>query len=171
MIRMDQLFAPPRDSLSQPLDHLLACHRRIEERLDVLVRAGEAYRESPREAAEAIQNACRFMDLSGQLHTEDEEKSLFPRLARRLSHEEEAFITGLENDHRHAEGLYVQLREAIANLPHSLADYQRLAGEMRSIYAAHIAAEDEHLIALGRRILTPDQLAEVGREMRARRSA
>lgn len=169
MIRLAQLLNPPRDSLSQPLDHLTACHRRIEERLDLFVRAGEAYESAPGEAIEAMHSACRFMDMSGELHTKDEEQSLFPRLAGHLNEEEERFVAGLEEDHRRAEALYAQLKEAMASLPESLAGYQRIARAMRDIYAAHIAAEDEHLIALGRRTLTTGQLAEVAAEMRARR--
>lgn len=169
MIRLAQLLDPPRDSLSQPLDHLSACHRRIEERLDLFVRAGDAYESTPGEAVEAMQSACRFMDLSGELHTKDEKQSLFPRLAGHLNEEETQFVEGLEEDHRQAEALYTHLKEAIAGLPGSLQEYQRIAREMRSLYAAHIAAEDERLIALGRRTLTAGELAEVSAEMRARR--
>ena len=41
MIKPEALFKPvlERSSLDRPLDHLMACHRRIEERLEVMERA------------------------------------------------------------------------------------------------------------------------------------
>lgn len=169
MIRTEDLFAPKRDTLSHPLEHLVACHRRIEQRLEVLVKAGEAFEKDQAAAREAIESACAFMERSGVQHTEDEERSLFPRLAAHLEAGDAEFVGGLEADHRVADAAYVRLQRAIAGLPESLTEYLESARELREIYLRHIALEDDKLIALGRRILSPGELYAISREMRARR--
>lgn len=63
-----------------PLEHLMACHRRIEERLATFERAGEALVERREEALKAIRSAFAFMESNGAMRTWDEEESVFPRL-------------------------------------------------------------------------------------------
>jgi len=65
-------------TLDAPLEHLMACHRRIEERLATLERAGAALESRRDEALGAIRAAFAFMDSNGAIHTRDEEESLFP---------------------------------------------------------------------------------------------
>lgn len=169
MIRTEDLFAPKRDTLSHPLEHLVACHRRIEQRLDVLVKAGEVFEGDPAAAREAIESACAFMERSGVQHTEDEEQSLFPRLAPYLDAEEAEFLGALEADHKVADAAYARLQHAKAGLPESLAEYRDAARELREIYKRHIEMEDDKLIRLGGRVLSPGELYAISREMRARR--
>ena len=69
MIRIGQ----PSATIDTPLEHLMACHRRIEERLTTLERAGERLREDRPAALEAILRSILFLDSSGVLHTRDEE--------------------------------------------------------------------------------------------------
>jgi hypothetical protein len=72
-------------TLDQPLEHLTACHRRIEQRLDTLERVVPFLRTRRDEALQAIRNAFAFLDGSGVRHTQDEEGSIFPRLRDRLT--------------------------------------------------------------------------------------
>ncbi|MCC6585599.1 MAG: hemerythrin domain-containing protein [Bryobacterales bacterium] len=169
MIRTEDLFAPKRDTLSHPLEHLTACHRRIEQRLELLVKAGEVFEMNPTAAREAIQSACAFMERSGVQHTEDEEQSLFPRLAPHLEAGEAEFVGALEAEHKVADAAYARLQQAIAGLPESLAEYCEAAKSLREIYQRHIAVEDDKLMALGGRVLSPGELYAISREMRARR--
>lgn len=169
VIREADLFAPPRDTLSEPLEHLTACHRRIEQRLDTLVLAGEHISDAPEEARAAISKAIEFMEGSGARHTEDEEESIFPRLTPLVAESDAGFLAELEAQHVQADELFVRLKDAAARLPESAAEYRELAGQLREIYKAHIAAEDSRLVALGRQALSTEQLQQISAEMRARR--
>jgi hemerythrin-like domain-containing protein len=162
-------------TLDQPLDHLTACHRRIEQRLATLERAAP-YLECRRdEALEAVDSALRFIDTSGVLHTRDEEDSVFPRLRPGLSPGENAFIDELEQQHQKADSLYGQLKDIVEelrsqNTPELIERYKQTVAGLCTIYRAHIAAEDETLVAIGKRVLGPEELSGIAAEMKQRRS-
>jgi hemerythrin-like domain-containing protein len=172
MIQIQKQINPP--VVDGPLEHLNACHRRIEHRLDVLQRAADLLPDRAEEALQAISNSLRFMDISGVLHTVDEEESLFPRLRQAMTPGEIAYLAELESQHREADSLYAALKEVVARLrsDHSEADitaYREVVSRLRAVYLAHIASEDQTLIALAGRVLTADQLSAIQSEMRSRR--
>lgn len=158
-------------TLDQPIEHLVACHRRIEQRLATLERAATELGGSEDAARGAIAAAIRFMDTNGAWHTEDEELSLFPRLRPYLDADELAFVDALESQHREAEEIFQALRSASANLPATLPEYTRLAAQLGEIYRQHIRSEDEILTKLAKRSLNASELAGITAEMRARREA
>ena len=171
MISVDQLTRPaaPSATVDQPLDHLVACHGRIEERLNILERAAVALNERPEEARAALATVFRHFDTAGVLHTRDEEESVFPRLLLRASDAERYYLTDLERQHREAEEVYSLLGDV--PVPGTdLAPYLALVHRFCWIYRAHIASENEHLIDTARRLLSVEDLAEVAGEMRLRRS-
>ena len=51
-----------------------------------------------------------------------------------------------------------------------LIKYLDCATRLRSLYREHIRAEDEILTAMARRSLNESEIAEISREMRARRA-
>ena len=162
-------------TLDRPLDHLLACHRRIEERLDTLWRVIPHLNAKRGEAMAAISAALHFFDTNGVWHTADEEESLFPRLAGRLTNEETALLQSLDSDHRRAESLHLELAQVVASMAaedpisNDLQDqYALLVADLVSLYRRHIDTEDTQLQAIGSR-LGSDALAEIAREMKARR--
>ena len=163
-------------TLDQPLDHLSACHRRIEQRLDTLERAAPVLWERREEALQAIRNAFTFLDGNGALHTEDEEASLFPRLEPKLDAGQAAFVAELEAEHEAAHELYGALREVAARVEAAAepdagleAEYARVVGEFCALYRRHIQNEDSRLIELSRAVLSGEELAAIGAEMKARR--
>lgn len=156
-------------TLASPLEHLLACHRRIEQRLSTFVKAGAELEARPEQALAAIASAMRFMDTNGARHTQDEEQSVFPRLKPHLTAQELAFVEGLEAEHVEAEGIYVAMKAAVHGLPASKATYLKLAERLETIYRKHIQAEDEILMALARRDLQAPEIVAISGEMRARR--
>ncbi len=166
MIPASQLRSPSAESatLDQPLEHLLACHRRIEQRLDSLLRAAHAIESRPEEARTAIANVLRFLSSSGAWHTEDEERSLFPRLrARGLTGEDDAYLRELESQHHRVEALVERLRDAAPD------GFAALADETARAYRDHIAFEEARLIGVARTALTAADLAEISGEMKSRR--
>ena len=173
---MIQIGAPSA-TIDSPIEHLMACHRRIEQRLDTLVEAASHIGSDRTAAFTAIAHSLHFLDLSGALHTEDEEASLFPRLRRKLSPAEVAFLDALEAQHTEAESIFAELKRLALQLesedecsPCLIEQYRGCAEELRSLYRAHIRSEDEHLTPLAKRCLDETEIAGISREMRDRRA-
>lgn len=172
---MIQIGSPPA-TLDTPIEHLMACHRRIEQRLDTLVNAAFHVENDRPAALEAIAKSLHFLDTSGVLHTEDEESSLFPRLRPKLSVAEIAFIDSLESQHDEAEALCARLKQLASDLTQAiepsplLGRYRDCAERLRDLYRKHIRVEDELLTALAKRSLEEGELMEISREMRERRT-
>lgn len=165
-------------TIDSPIEHLMACHRRIEQRLDTLLNAAGHVENDRGAAVAAIANSIFFLDSSGALHTEDEEASLFPRLRPRISRSEIAFIDSLEAQHAEAEAIYAELKEAALALkfgdessPEAISRYRGCAERLRSLYRSHIRAEDEILTAMARRSLDEPDMVGISREMRERRAS
>jgi hemerythrin-like domain-containing protein len=176
MIKPSDLCAPPKASekqtLDRPMDHLFACHRRIEERLATLLRVVPHLETRGDEARQAIHNSLHFFDTNGTWHTEDEERSIFPRLAAKLEPAEIQFIAALESEHQVAENAYAALKEAVSAVesnPSADSRYQEAAQRLQQIYSAHIATEDSTLLEMGRRLLSEAELHEISGEMKTRR--
>lgn len=164
----------PAGTIDTPIEHLTACHRRIEQRLETLVRVGERLGDTPEAAIAAIQKSFDFLDTSGALHTMDEEESVFPRLRSHLSPSEIEFIDSLEAEHSEADSIYLELKRLAAELPgQSSADataaFSQCAERLRDMYSKHIQAEDNILVALARRCLDDTELSKISEEMRDRR--
>jgi len=181
MIRIDQITTKPeleaKPTLDRPVDHLLACHRRIEERLDVLKRAAFQLPNRRQEALMAIENVFRFFKSNGTWHTADEEDSIFPRLCGRLEESEMQLLIGLEMQHRQLEVSYADVEDFYTELvtrPLGRAEamiepLQNSIMRLHELYRNHIAEEDANFIPLVRERLDKDQLATIAVEMKLRR--
>lgn len=173
---MIQIGASPA-TIDAPIEHLMACHRRIEQRLETLVKAASHLETDRTSALAAIAHSLHFLDSSGGLHTEDEENSLFPRLRKKLSSDRIAYLDSLEAQHSEAESILYRLKELVSAarrqdpIPGDLIEHYRNAAEaLSSLYGAHIRSEDEVLVALARQFLDSPDLSEITREMRERRA-
>lgn len=175
------LGARPEHGFDQPLGLLSDCHRRIERFLDTLIRVTDECPDgalTPR-ARQGLEVALRYFREAAPRHTADEEASLFPRL--RASTDPRAkgameAIQRLEAQHDTADRLHAQVdsigRAWLADERLAAADLARLREmlvELRAIYEEHIAAEDHGVFPLAAELLDAAALAEVGREMAARR--
>ncbi|HWB83857.1 MAG TPA: hemerythrin domain-containing protein [Bryobacteraceae bacterium] len=155
-------------TLDHPLEHLVACHGRIEERLSILERAAAHLDSKPEEARQAIESVFRYFETSGVAHTADEEQSVFPRIEERLTPEEKAYIASLESQHREADELYERLKQVPAP-GQDPEPYRRVVAQFAALYRSHIASENDRLIAVGKRLLTAAELETISAEMRQRR--
>jgi hemerythrin-like domain-containing protein len=178
-----QIGTKPQHGFDQPLGLLSDCHRRIENFLGAMIRVLERSREGRNPLApderEALEAALRYFDVAAPRHTQDEEESLFPRM--RASDDPDACsaiarVQVLEADHRRADAQHAAVKDLcrrwldVGPLPEP--DRQRLAsllGDLRQMYAGHIALEDTELFPLAARVLDRRQLDEIGREMARRR--
>ena len=161
-------------TIESPLEHLSACHRRIEQRLDTLIRAADHLHSDPSAALAAIANCIAFLDSSGVLHTRDEEESVFPRLRPKLAADRIAYLDSLELDHQAVQAVHSRLKELVGRVEgdvsgSQIAEYRACAQELARMYRRQIRSEDDILTAMAQQLLNPEELAEITREMRERR--
>jgi hypothetical protein len=64
--------------------------------------------------------------------------------------------------------LYEELKRA-PRTPEELPRYREVVRQFAALYRAHIASENERLIAVGRRVLSPEELEAISVEMKKRR--
>lgn len=172
---------PASPTFAQPLALLSDCHRRVERFLKVLQTLAQlpgGHELQPLER-EALTVALRYFREAAPKHTADEEESLFPRLRgaahplatqvlRRLQ-ELEADHTAAAPQHELAETLGQRwLRDGSL----SAADqelFRLVTDTLGALYAQHIALEDHEVFPLAARVLSGQELGQVGSEMARRR--
>jgi len=167
---------------TQPIELMMDCHRRIEHFLGVLQKLTDRYAGRPLDAEgrEALETALNYFRSAAPRHTEDEERSLFPRMRRlddRRVRRAMAEIDRLEADHRKAEAAHAQL-DALGRrwltdgtlAPEPFAELRNLVDELAKAYGEHIPIENESVFVLAKRVLDDEQLLAVGEEMRQRRT-
>jgi len=170
-----QIGQKPESDFDNPLGLLSDCHRRIEHFLDVLVRVSEsaAGRALSAEERHAFETALAYFRNSAPKHTADEEESLFPRM--RATGASVACLDVLEADHLVA-GRDHELVDGLGGRwlqgklePAETLELSEALSRLSGIYRRHIAVEDTELFPLAARVLAESELADVGREMAARR--
>ena len=172
----------PDHGFDEPLGLLSDCHRRIEYFLHVLSAitrevAGGALADAQREQVEA---ALAYFATAAPRHTADEEESLFPRLKASEDATVAAVleaVSGLERDHAvaddHHRAVDGIVRQWLTRGRLDSADVSELGtrlAALEALYRSHIALEDGQVFPTAARLLSPDQLTDIGREMAARRS-
>ena len=162
-----------------PLEMLLACHRRIEKQLETLkrLRAHVDAHGVDAEASAAAQSVLRYFAKAGANHHDDEEEDLFPMLDRRIvdagEHARFAhFRERLEADHRQLEAAWLRLRRPLEGIADGLtrtlppADVQAFV----DAYVHHILSEETTLREFVDRWLDDADRQQLGRSMAARRT-
>jgi len=161
-----------------PLEMLLACHRRIEKQLETLkrLRAHVDAKGVDAEASSAAQAVLRYFFSAAVNHHADEEVDLFPLLDKRITDAGERarfahFRERLEADHRQLEAAWHRLRRPLESIADGMtrtlpqADVQAFV----EAYAHHIVAEETTLREFVDRWLDEGDRMALGRSMAARR--
>lgn len=170
-------FSAPSAGTEAPLEMLAACHSRVERQYATLRRLVPhlAAHGADEEARTAARNVMRYFDTSARQHHADEEEDLFPALIESMAGSDAVclreMIDGLTTDHRDLETCWRRVRVVLARvaegeaapLPHD--DVESLIGR----YERHIALEESELLPMAARLLGDEELARIGRAMRARR--
>ena len=167
MVQVHEFGSTEGATLDQPIDHLFACHRRIEQRLDTMERAADVLDTRRDEALAAIGRVMHFLDTNGAWHTEDEEVSLFPRLRPLIDEASVGYLRDLEQQHAGVERTVAALRSAL-----DLGDVSPIVAEARNVaavYRAHIRFEESRLLDLARAALGSSDLEVISAEMKQRR--
>ena len=167
----------------EPIQHLLDCHERIERSLRIVQDAVSSLALSEpvlrAEAAAALDYELALLQVLAELHTQDEEQSLFPRLRANLSEDPfglRELMQNLESQHREKEAAFEEVADSLRNFSakpgaraeEQLARLEGLVGRLADLYRPHITLENERLIPNCRPYLTPADLEGMQREMRLR---
>jgi hemerythrin-like domain-containing protein len=173
-----QIGARPDSGFDDPLGMLKDCHRRIERFLGILCHVAERREEGPltEEEISAVEAALHYFAEGGQLHNQDEEDSLFPRL-RKVEAGDLEITHRLEDDHAEAEELHGRAADLfsawISAGTIDSEDRQLLlsaTGRLRTLYGEHIRVEEEIVFQHAARVLDAGVLREMGAEFRTRRN-
>jgi hemerythrin-like domain-containing protein len=169
--------------VKDPIEHLQHCHERIERSLVTVKNAVAALRLTDpvlrTEGAAALDYELALLQLLTDLHTQDEEQSLFPRLRRNLSANDpeswNELMPILESQHREKQAIFRELATCLRTLPtmgaaadDGLARLESLVGQLENVFRPHMTLEDERLMPTCRQYLTPADLDEMRQEMRQR---
>lgn len=170
-------FALPDGGFSGPVALWLACHQRLEGVCGLLRRfsahvADFGTDEASRIAAEGLR---RYFNVGARRHEDDENVDLFPRTLERLSGRKRATVRSLmdrlQDDHVAAARLWQPLDEQLAEIQRGgqVTPDSRAIDALVDRFLSHRKAEEEALLAIVRTALQPDDLAEIGESMAARR--
>ena len=167
-----QIGSRPPPGFEDPVGVMAHCHRRIEQKLAMIPRIVVALRSGDEEAMSALEEVLRYFDHGGRRHHEDEEYSVFPRIASDLSR---ALIDDLTAEHRAHEAIYLAFRTVAKRILDMPAEGATLADELAvhgaaltDVYKAHIAKEEADLFPIIQ-ALEEKELRAIGLEMRLRR--
>jgi hemerythrin-like domain-containing protein len=171
-------LAPAAPTFDDPLEMLRACHGKILRQCDTLKKLATHLKTDgcDMQARLAAQGILRYFDSAGKFHHQDEEKDLFPALLAGEKDEQEhldALRQRLLREHVGMLAAWNELRPVLLQLAEGknarLDD--RLAERFIGSHTMHIAVENSELLPLAARLLTPEQLLQIGRRMAERRGA
>lgn len=160
-------------TFESPLDMLRACHVRIMAQcgtLHKLMRHLPAH-GCDTQARQAAQAILRYFDTSGQYHHQDEEMDLFPLLLATPSVEAHELILHLLGEHHGMDAAWLRLRTRLQSIAdgHSAVLEESVVSTFSNAYERHIALENAQLLPISARLLSQQQLQELGDRMAARR--
>ena len=172
---MNELFPTPAAGFDSPLEMLDACHERVRRNCMLVRRIAEHLEDEglDTEVERAAGSVLRYFDVSGRDHHRDEEEDLFPALlaASGGGGGVEALVARLRQDHFALEARWLEIRVPLESLrdgrPAVLGT--DIAERFARAYEDHIVEEEQLLLPLARRLLTPEALERLGHSMSRRR--
>jgi len=153
------------------LASLVRDHARIEASLVVLERAAAgAGKGGDAAALGVIVQILGFFATEGARHEAHEELTLFPRL--RSLPEFKQILSALHFQHEMNAAEGKQLAACVERfVPGSEGELRRLAHRFAEMHRGHAMAEERALFPLAATVLSPEVMAEMGREVQARNRA
>lgn len=173
-------FNSPGVGFEQPFAMLEACHERVLRTLGLLGRLREHVRSNGVDdnARQAARDVLRYFDIAAPLHHQDEELHVFPLLLAQGAPEVHALVQQLQCDHVQMTTDWAAARQGLLAMVDGTvtaisADDEAAFNRFAQRYDAHIAAEEglAYPAAVALLAPAPAALADMGREMAARRGA
>jgi hemerythrin-like domain-containing protein len=177
-------FRLPAEGFAQPLMLWLACHQRGQRVALLLQRLLAHLREhGPSEATRVTAaEVGRYLEQAAPRHHDDEEIDLFPRLRRRLDVLQPGLthfqvsstvraLDRLQRDHGELDALTAEVQSILRHADRVAPDDAQQATVARFIdgYLIHHGTEDELIAPVAQLALQPQDLADIGEAMAARR--
>ncbi len=172
----EEIEAIPENLFREPIDYLFADHYRqriVCKHLDQI--ALDPGTDQVARLAEAV---LGFLERDLPLHIADEEQDLFPRLRTRCEPVDQidGILTQLFEEHARGQELGLHLSTGLRRLaegdPSAKDDaFLKAASSFAESQRRHFALEETSVLPLARKRLLPNDLAELGRSMAARRTA
>ena len=164
-------------SFDHPLEMLHACHGKIKHQLNTLKKLA-AHLPShgcDQQAKQAAQAILRYFDSSGQFHHQDEEENLFPTLIATAPDMAEVseMVKNLLAQHVVMFAAWDEVRAILVKLAAGINTPlpDKLVEHLAAKYTSHIQFEETELLPLSARLLSQQQIMELGKCMAARRGA
>ena len=167
------------DSTEDAVSMLVSCHARIRHFTAVALRLAFAESVPAAEIAQAAEGVHRYFTVALPLHEADENESLHPRLRQSAPEGELAgpAADAMVEQHKSIDEIVerlvpiCELLKANPTLHGSVAEELRqLATALQQMFDSHLKLEEETIFPAMRKYLTREQLGEIEREMRDRRS-
>lgn len=165
-------------SFDHPLELLHACHDKIHQQLDTLqkIAAHLPVHGCDQQVQQAAQGILRYFDTAGQFHHQDEEENLFPTLLALSTPEKarvEALVERLLAQHGVMFAAWSEVRAVLVKLAEGENRLlpEALVEKLIGSYTPHIDLEETELLPLSARLLSPQQIMEMGKRMAERRGA
>lgn len=165
-------------SFDHPLELLHACHGKIHQQLDTLkkIAAHLPTHGCDQQVQQAAQGILRYFDTAGQFHHQDEEENLFPTLLALNTPEKarvKSLVSQLLAQHTVMFAAWSEVRAVLAKLAegHKTPLPETLVENLVDSYTPHIELEETELLTLSARLLSPQQIMDMGKRMAERRGA
>jgi pyridoxamine 5'-phosphate oxidase len=161
----------------QPIAVLKHCHGRIRKQLatldKLLAHLPEfGADEQARQAARAVLN---YFEKAAHLHHDDEEQDLIPMLRAVAQGEDAATLQALApvilQDHKDMDALWQDLHEQLTAIAEGQSTVLSASAAQRfsQRYLSHMEREEGTMAPMAMRLFGPEQMAQLGRAMQARR--
>ena len=161
----------------QPIAVLKHCHDRIRKQLATLDKLLAHLPEfgADDQARQAAGAVLKYFEKAAHLHHEDEEQDLIPMLRAVAQGEDAATLQALApvilQDHKDMDAIWQDLHEQLTAIAEGQSTVLSASAVQRfsQRYSAHMEREEETMAPMALRLFSPEQMAQLGRAMQARR--
>lgn len=172
-------FNTPAVGFEQPFEMLAACHERVQRSLDLLARLVDYIGQKGHDAQtrSAAADVLRYFELAAPLHHADEETHVFPLLLAQGDAPQRAAVRQLQDEHQRMNELWATMRQPLqrwceTGCTQTVDEATRAAIErFCALYAGHIHTEEGLVFPAASSRMATSELADMGRQMQARRQA
>jgi len=168
--------------VENPIQHLLICHKKLQRSLSIVKNAAEALELTEpvlrAEAVAALDYELALLQLLDDLHTQDEEQSLLPKL---YANRPDSGVVGqlsqnLESNRAQKAEIFGQLAACLRDVSKRRGELakehvdrlENLVDQLARLYTLHLTEQSDHLIELCRQYLSDEDTKGMRAVMRAR---
>ena len=161
----------------QPIAVLRHCHDRIRKQLATLDKLLAHLPEfgADEQARQAAAAVLKYFEKAAHLHHEDEEQDLIPMLRAMAQGEDAATLQALApvilQDHKDMDAIWQDLHEQLTAIAEGQSTVLSASAVQRfsQRYLAHMEREESTMAPMAMRLFSPEQMAQLGKAMQARR--